>query len=789
MVVVDERFWLWKPPEDAKYIGRRGIPRKDAKEKASGKAVYCKDLQIPGMVYAKHLNSPFAHARIKSMDTSKAEKLPGIISIIRWDDPDFKDKWPRYGGVDPCPIFLPWLSDTAYFYGQPVGVIVVAENEETCDEALKLIMENIEWEELPFNLNWDEYENHPPAWPGYEKYSPQAKGKLEFEDFHYEIGDIEKGFKEAEKTIEFTIRKSEEDVWAGVEASCAIARWRNDRLELWTNHGSAHVLVKQRALPEVGVRECDVEIFTGFTGGLFGGITWLQTGVLEATCALLAKKTGRTVKYIDDYSTFRGAEHHLGTYKFKVGFKNDGTITAVEIYIVYACRGFDRFMLDPISKLLECTKIPNVSLHAIHPLINRNPTICYRHGAPACTVVTMVINRVAAELGVDPTEVALKNDGWRGHGMEWVYENIAKKQGFDTSRHSLKEVIEIGKKAIGWNEKWHPPGTKILPNGKYHGIGFTAMEQWASSPFIKVGPEGKSFVSTCIRVNADGTVLLYGMRPDSGLAIGTTYVQVLADEMGMRLEDVFLVHEYDKGYYFTQMSGSFGTISNLIQIIRAAKKAKRMILNYATSLPEFRGRKPEELDIKDGVIFEKANPANKVPVAEVARAHTIVVWDDSSRNLQILPDQRPVMVRQAYFVEVEVDPETGKVDITNVVCVNDVGRAINPDAINGQQYGGAYMGLGRAFTEAIYYDPLTGVKLNDNLAEYPVLLMNDVGKIDCHIVETGLGYGPYGSAGCSEAPGAVLSTIAAPAIYNAIGKWIDDWPITPNKILKALGKA
>jgi xanthine dehydrogenase molybdenum-binding subunit len=279
------------------------------------------------------------------------------------------------------------------------------------------------------------------------------------------------------------------------------------------------------------------------------------------------------------------------------------------------------------------------------------------------------------------------------------------------------------------------------------------------------------------------------MRPDSGLAIGTTYVQVLADEMGMRLEDVFLVHEYDKGYYFTQMSGSFGTISNLIQIIRAAKKAKRMILNYATSLPEFRGRKPEELDIKDGVIFEKANPANKVPVAEVARAHTIVVWDDSSRNLQILPDQRPVMVRQAYFVEVEVDPETGKVDITNVVCVNDVGRAINPDAINGQQYGGAYMGLGRAFTEAIYYDPLTGVKLNDNLAEYPVLLMNDVGKIDCHIVETGLGYGPYGSAGCSEAPGAVLSTIAAPAIYNAIGKWIDDWPITPNKILKALGKA
>ncbi|MDW8023400.1 MAG: xanthine dehydrogenase family protein molybdopterin-binding subunit, partial [Nitrososphaerota archaeon] len=786
MMETERRWWLWKVPEGAKCIGRRGLPRKDAKEKASGKAVYCSDMSLPGMVYAKHLNSPFAHARIKKMDTSKVEKLPGVVAVIRWDDPEFKDKWPRFGSITPCPNFLPIISDTAYFYGQPVGAIVVAESEETCDKALRLLLKDMEWEEMPFNLNWDEYDEHPPAWPGYERYSPIVKGKREFGDFHYEFGDVEKGFKEADKIIEFTIRKSEEDVWAGVEASVAIARWQDNRLELWTNHGSAHVLVKQVALPAVGIKECDVEVFAPYTGGLFGGITWLQAGVIEATCALLAKKIGRPVKYIDDYSIFRGAEHHIGTYKFKVGFKNDGTITAVNVNTIYACRGFG-MMLDPISKLLESTKIPNISLHSVYPLVNRNPTICYRHGAPACTVVTMIINRVAAELGMDPTEVALKNDGWHGHSMEWVYENIAKKQGFDTSRWSLKECIETGKRAIGWEAKWHPPGAKKLPNGKYHGIGFTAMEQWASAPFSMVGPEGKSFVSACIRVNADGTVSIYGMRSDSGLAVGTTYANVAADEMGIRPENVVLVHMFDKGHYLTQMSGSFGTISNLIPIVRAARKARKMLLEYATLLPNFKGKKPEELCIEDSMIFEKANPANRVPVAEVSRRHTIVAWDETSQDSQTLPrEERAVMVRQAYFVEVEVDPETGEVDITNVVCVNDVGRAVNPDAINGQQYGGAYMGLGRAFTEAVHYDPLTGVKLNDNLTMYGVMLMNDVGKVDCHIVETGLSYGPYGAAGCSEAPCAVLATIAAPAIYNAIGKWIDDWPITPEKILKTL---
>ncbi|MEM2319468.1 MAG: molybdopterin cofactor-binding domain-containing protein, partial [Candidatus Bathyarchaeia archaeon] len=306
---------------------------------------------------------------------------------------------------------------------------------------------------------------------------------------------------------------------------------------------------------------------------------------------------------------------------------------------------------------------------------------------------------------------------------------------------------------------------------------------------------------------------ILGWRSDGGTAFSTAYCQVVADEIGGPYENVFHSHFDDHGFVLWQMGGSAGMVSNLIPIIAAARKVKRMILEYATQfLDKFKDKKPEELEIGDGFIFEKANRENSAHISEVARRITIFADADLYDYIEAIANQKPNevykraafqprtfeliepyakpnMIRQAHFVEVEVDPETGKIDVTNVVVVNDVGRVINPDAVNGQQYGGAYMGLARNHLEAIYYDPLTGVKLNDNLLGYCVPLMNDIGRIDCHIFESGMGYGPYGMAGCSEALGAALSMILGPAVYNAIGKWIDDFPITPEKVLKALGKA
>ena len=148
------------------------------------------------------------------------------------------------------------------------------------------------------------------------------------------------------------------------------------------------------------------------------------------------------------------------------------------------------------------------------------------------------------------------------------------------------------------------------------------------------------------------------------------------------------------------------------------------------------------------------------------------------------------LTRQGVFVEVEVDTETGQVEVTKLVHPYDVGQSINPDVHDQQLFGGAYEGIGVSAIEAIYYDPQTGVKLNDNLIGYPILTMLDLGEIECPIIETNLGFSPYGLCGCSEAgKAATAAALLVPAVYNAIGKWIEETPVTPDRVLKALGKA
>ena len=211
----------------------------------------------------------------------------------------------------------------------------------------------------------------------------------------------------------------------------------------------------------------------------------------------------------------------------------------------------------------------------------------------------------------------------------------------------------------------------------------------------------------------------------------------------------------------------------------------------------FLNRKPEDLDIKDSVIFDKADPDKKIPLRQIGGGFL----DDESfishpktRNQLMVPmfgrrDNQPlVMARQAHFVEVEVDTETGLVEVINIVCVNDIGHLFNPQGAMGQQYGGAIMGLGRSATEEKIYCPKTGVGLNFDHINYHLGTMNDYPVVGCVLHESHLGYAPYGAYGIGENIGASLSAITASAVYNAIGKWILDFPITPDKVLGALGR-
>jgi xanthine dehydrogenase molybdenum-binding subunit len=302
-----------------------------------------------------------------------------------------------------------------------------------------------------------------------------------------------------------------------------------------------------------------------------------------------------------------------------------------------------------------------------------------------------------------------------------------------------------------------------------------------------------------------------GSRCNMGSDSESAFRHCVASELGLKYEDTVL-QEYrsDNGaYYLAQPSGSSGTVNAVSQLIVAARELKQKILKSAAasrqgsgfmfgSSTPFANRKPEDLDIQDSIIFEKANPDKKMPLREINDSFLdgeSFISHPNTRNQIMMPmfgrrDNQPlVMARQAHFIEVEVDTETGLVEVIHIVCVNDIGHVFNPQGAMGQQYGGAIMGLGRSATEEKIFCPKTGVGLNFDHINYHLGTMNDYPVVECILHESHLGYAPYGAYGIGENIGASLSAITSSAIYNAIGKWVLDFPITPDKVLRALGKA
>ncbi len=816
----DYRPWTWRPPEGSSPVDY-DTPRQDAYDKVTGQAVFTRDINLPGMLYAKILTSPYAHARIKSMDTRKAAALGGVRDILRFDDPDIAvDN--ATGGYCSREYNILTLPSTGDAYQHPMGVAVVAESEEICDRALRLI--EIDWEEKPFILDMEESLKPDAAkiMPEVMRLNAKAKEPNTVLTKELEIGDVRKGFAEADKIIEYTITRATNSP-AGVEAMACVAQWRGEFLDIWTHHPANMQLVlsgpsipsvswdraafgygspqidpksqatgRNKALPPI----CEYNKITltfPCQGAWYGGIAWLaySTAFVRLAVILAKRAKNRPVKLLYDESNFYCNGDDEGIYRCKVGAKKDGTITACDWHVVGVIGD------PPIDKTHECTRIPNLRCTQEWALVNRGHAMCFRHGAQCCVPHNVMFDRVAAEFGLDPTEVALKNDGCREHDWEWV-TRYQKENGFP-QRQSLKEIIALGKKAIDWDRKWHAPGARMLPSGRMHGLGFVSINEWS---WI-VGR-----MLSCL-VLREGKLTIIGSRADFGIDTESGFRYCVAAESGLKYEDIVIQQQRsDAGTYaFWVPGGSMGISLTTPQLVLAARELKRKILDYAVrprlnplagkGQPMFPGKKAEDLDVKESVVFEKANPENKKAVKEVATPF----WNEDPAIIHPVPpnvagltlngkphSQMYIMSRQAHFMEVEVDTETGEVIVTNLVCVNDVGHLFNRRGAEAQQYGGAIMGLGRSATEEKIYCPRTGVGLNfDNLG-YLIGAMNDYPDVRCIINESHLGYSSYGACGIGEDNGASLSGITAGAIYNATGQWVLDYPLTPEKVLKAIGK-
>jgi CO/xanthine dehydrogenase Mo-binding subunit len=815
-----EQPWTWKVPESSESI-KRTMTRQDAHERVSGQAAYTRDIYLPGMLYAKILTSPYAHAKIVSMDTSQAEALTGVRDILKYEDPDISKDYQN--GADISGAYsIPTLPGTGDFYQHPMGVVVVADSEEICDQAFRLI--KIQWEERPFVLDMEEAAkaDAPKIMAGNKRMGFMGFGGSKNNNPNVitseerEIGNIEEGFKEADKIIEYTIKRGMNSP-AGVEAMACVAQWRGDFLDLWVHHqpnpqtdlsspdmmsmGMPPFGRQGAPPPPVFAHWSKITVTFPYQGSWFGGLAWLaySTSFVRLAAILAKRAVNKPVKLLYDESGFYCGGDEAGTYNCKVGAKKDGTITAYHWH-VFGARN------PAVDKTYECTKIPNIRGTHVWPFTNKGFQECFRHGAAACVPHNVMFDHVAAEFGLDPTAVALTNDGCQGHDWDWV-TNYQKENGFP-QRHSLKEVIEMGKQAIGWDRKWHAPGARKLPNGKMHGMGFTSVNEW------HWGAGAMSFVSNsfaCLMFR-DGKVTIVGMRSDMGIDTESAYRHCVAAELGMKYEDVLLQERRsdNSAFCLAQPSGSSGTVNATLQLVYAARELKQQILERAAApTPGFMfgfgaapasasAKKPEDFDIKDSMVYEKANPDKKRPLGDVAGGFMtpspLIAHPDVNSPIKMMSNgmsmmqRNYVMGRQAHFIEAEVDTETGMVQVTSVVCVNDVGHLFNRKGAEAQQYGGAVMGMGKSATEEKVYCPRTGVGLNLDHINYHFGTMNDYPTVQCFLDESHTGYGVYGSFGIGENIGAAMAAITSSAIYNATGKWILDYPITPDKVLKALGK-
>jgi CO/xanthine dehydrogenase Mo-binding subunit len=774
---------------DFGYVGKENILRTDGYEKASGKAIYTRDVSMPGMLYAKMLSSPYASCVIKSIDTSAAQALLGVRDVMVYDESLPMPK-SFYGATGYHP-----QSFTADFEGQPMGCAIAADSEEIADQAIRLL--KVEYEERPFILD---------ATAALQTGATIASPELYPENNiiggrTFTRGDVTTGFAAADKIINYNYNRTEL-VTAGVEAHSTVASWNGDYLDIYVHYQWPGEMTKMWVQQTFGTPSPKIHVTSYYSGATFGVGCSPQWCTLY-TAIMLAKRTGRPVKCIMDgrMSHFMASGDDTNRVSFKIGCKNNGEITAVDINIVFT----NEQEITGAEHLWENTKIPNLNCNSNVAKVNRGVFSAFRsERRPGTMISNQVFDVVAAELGLDPTKVASLNDGAETMDMNQLSE-FKKKHGFPDI-DSLAVCLEQGKQAIDWDNKWHAPGTKKLDNGKMHGMGFAWDHEWDG--FYGGAQAG-------IMMHEDGKAQILGIHTDPGVNGETAFCQIAADEIGLKYEDVSIRPFHDVGFEFVGCATSTGICANGFVVRKAARQIKQKLLEMATTTGDqlkigygitylpFPGKTPDDLDIKDGIIFEKANPDNSLAISEMYRkdwpiafypagycwkSHKPIfafayrdngVYDSYGEN-------RRRLSRQAHFVEVEVDIETGAVDIINVVTVNDVGKAMNPRGAHGQQYGGDYMAMGRGMSEEAIYDPSSGVKLNANLIDYKILLMNDVGPIVPILVESSLGYGPYGAEGIGECCADVAMPLVANAVFNAIGHRITELPVSPERVLAAL---
>ncbi|MFH1350222.1 MAG: xanthine dehydrogenase family protein molybdopterin-binding subunit [Pseudomonadota bacterium] len=746
-------------------IGKR-VPRVDSLSRVTGDVCFSADMKFPKMLVGKVKRSPLAHARILNIDVSRAEKLKGVKAIVTG-----KDTAGRKWGVFPYTQDMELLPrEKVCYFGEEIAA-VAAVDEETAQEALELI--TVDLEELPavFDLFEAMAEGAPLL---HEQYPNNVNIHVKID-----VGDIEKGFKESYLVREDTFTAHEDSYFMG-EPYAAVGRFDEaGNLEMWMPNAGPHMKSKPLAnllnIPPHKVRVRKVAI-----GGAFGGRSEICPG--DFICALLAKKSGRPVKivYTREENTTNTRMGHSTISTIKTGVDREGRVLARDtlFYLdggAYSSTG-PIAVTTPFICLEQVYPMENVRFNGYRILTNKPIRGMIRmHGRSFGCCVDLQLDMIGEELGIDPVTMRLRN---------------ARKPGTYTPTGShvascgMTECIEAVRKSSGWDKKYGK-----LPPWRGIGIGVNSVQTG-----FPLGIRGGS--QSFIKINEDAGITLISGVVDNGQGNDNMLVQMVAEELGVGMEDVTLITADTE--VTANDPGSYSMVSTFVggQAARlAAVDARNKIFEIVSEMLE---ANPSDLILIDKKIFVAGSPERSVPLHKAIRmgmiqgrpvsgeGHYIPNMDNTREWIKNPHGQvAGAFTFGATIAEVEVDPETGIVKALQVHVAQDSGFAINPMVVEGQFEGGVAMGgHGGMLTEYHLWDK--GRCLNPTQLEYKVPLAADMPPITNHIVNTIDPEGPYGAkeAGMSVAMSAAQGYAAA--IANAIGVTITDLPMTPDKILAAI---
>lgn len=755
----------------------KDVPVKDAEAKVTGSLKYATDFTVPGMVYGKILRSTYAHALIRKIDTSKVEALPGVLGVVTHKDApewDWNGAHLNYKGRI--------LDDRVRFVGDEVAA-VAAVCEDVAKYAISMI--GVDYEPLPAVFDPEEAMelDAPLVTPEGNARKPNI----------LTWGDVEQGIKEsdivAESSMEFGSQQQ-----APVGRNACIAEWTGDSVTIWTSTQTPSEFREAIAMglrvPLNRVRVIALPCSCSF------GLWWVNN--FQLITALLAKKVRRPVKIeLEQEECFSGVKRrHLERSKGRIGCRKDGTIVFIDVDHIFDNGGYG-YKSDVYYTTCDLWGRSPHGRYVVQGTSTNLLTAGCMRGVGDLTLnafVERLIDMAAMKLGIDPLEFRLKNHLRAGEPIRKVPPYLSqiphfKEKGLSSvflSSEGLHECLIKGADVFGWKRKWVGWGKPYAVDGPIRravGVG-TAVHN--------CGVAGSSSLSAMIHIHADGGVTLCCNMGRQGQGSETTQAQIVAETLGIPFEQIEVIAGDTEAC--PRSDGSIACTAAFrtgFATWAACVDAKHQILEIAAR--HYLKAELNELDIKDGMIYLKHNPDEMVSLSKVL----------SQPVPPIMPFQGAIVGRPtvymslagrfarhfaAHFVEVEVDTETGQIRLLNYVATQDSGTVLNPKVLENQIVGGAVAGSGFALVESLAFDSHTGKILNPNFLDYKVLRAPDFPTQPTVIFsKVHDPVGPYGAKGGGEGPMCAPLPAIGQAVYNAIGAWLDV-PMTPERVLKALGK-